>query len=211
MPSTCPRCREVVAEDIVCCADKAYTWKCCDCHKVSSGFAIPYGRCHMCGGTLRFLAGWEFDDPMTVRPIRDAVQFELDTFHFYRLAMTRTEEPVLRSILSELYQHEVDHLHTLQERYHTHLAEDVLDLRPEVDRLLAKDLFHGLDFTDVQGGAVGLYDRAIEIERRNRDHFRRLADDLPEGPEREICRELAAEEDEHRAILETEREQFLVD
>src|SRR5262249_32462492 len=141
----------------------------------------------------------------------DAVQFELNTFHFYRLAMTRTQNPTLRAILSELHQNEADHLHTLQERYHTHLSGDVLDLRPDIDRLLADELFHGIDLTHSQGGALGLYDRAIEMERRTRDHFRRLAEELSPGLERDICRELAAEEEEHVAMLETEREQFLVD
>ncbi len=36
-----------------------------------------------------------------------------------------------------------------------------------------------------------------------------MAAALPPGPEREICLELGAEEDEHMAILETEREQFV--
>ena len=211
MPSTCPRCHEVVAEDIVCCADKTYTWKCLACHKVTTGFALPYGRCHMCGGKLEVLSGHEFDDPMKVLPIRDAVQFELNTFHFYRLALTRTEDPTLKAILTELYQNEVDHLHTLQERYHTHLDDEVLNLRPEVDTLFANDLFRGIDLTDGQGGALGLYDRAIEMERRTRDHFHLLANGLPPGPERDVCLELASEEEEHVAMLETEREQFLVD
>jgi rubrerythrin len=208
MPSTCPKCHGVVAEDVVCCADLLYTWKCLKCHKVSSGFAVPYGKCFMCGGALQIVQGREFDDPMKVRPIREAVQFELNTYHFYRLALRQAADPTQKAVLSELYQNEVDHLHTLQERYHTHLDEEVLRLRPEADVLLADDLFRGIDLADPSGGPLGLYDKAIEMERRTRDHFQRLASDLPEGPERDICLELAAEEEEHVAMLETEREQF---
>ena len=209
MPSTCPRCRQVVADDIVCCADLVYTWRCTACHKVATGFAMPYGKCFMCGGDLQVIKGHEFDDPMKVKPIRDAVQFELNTYHFYRLALPRVKDPTLRAILHELYHHEVDHLHTLQERYHTHLNEEVLDLRPGVDALLSDSLFQGIDLADPKDGPLGLYDKAIDMERRTRDYFKKLASDLPDGPEKDVCQELAAEEEEHVAMLETEREQFI--
>ena len=209
MPSTCPRCHGVVANDIVCCADLVYTWRCTSCHKVATGFAMPHGKCFMCGGSLQVIKGHEFDDPMKVKPIRDAVQFELNTYHFYRLALPKVKDPTLRAIMNELYHHEVDHLHTLQERYHTHLNEEVLNLRPDVDALLSDSLFEGIDLADPKDGPLGLYDKAIAMERRTRDHFKKLATDLPAGPEKEICLELAAEEEEHVAMLETEREQFI--
>jgi len=209
MPSTCPKCRQVVAEDIVCCADLRYTWKCASCHKLSTGFALPFGRCFLCGGTLEVMEGREIEDPMRVRPIRDAVQFELNTYHFYRLAMARATDPTLKAILEQLFLHEKDHLHALQDRYHTHMDDSVLNLRPDADALLNDELFSGIDFGDPRGGPLGLYDKAIEIERRNRDYFKSMAAALPAGPEQDICLELGAEEDEHMAILETEREQFV--
>jgi rubrerythrin len=209
MPSNCPKCHAVVAEDVVCCADLVYTWKCLTCHKASTGFAIPYGKCFMCGGELRVIEGYEFDDPMKVRPIRDAVQFELNSYHFYRLALQKVTDPTLRAVFHQLYQHEVDHLHTLQERYHTHLNEEVLNLHPDAETLLSEELFTGIDLADARGGPVALYDKAIEMEVRTRDHFRRLAETLPESPEKEVCLELAAEEEEHVALLEAEKEQFI--
>jgi rubrerythrin len=209
MPSTCPKCHEVVAEDIVCCASLVYTWRCVKCRKVSRGFAVPWGRCFMCGGGLEILSGREFDDPMKVRPIRDAVQFELNTYHFYRLALARVTDRTQRAVLEQLYQHEVDHLHRLQEIYHTHLNDEVLTLRPGLDTLLADGLFDGIDLPAGEGDVVGLYDKAIALERRTRDHFTRLSQDLPAGPEKEICLELAAEEEEHVALLEGEKEQFV--
>ena len=45
------------------------------------------------------------------------------------------------------------------------------------------------------------------MERRTRDHFRILATNLVEGLEKELCLELASEEEEHIAMLETEMEQ----
>jgi rubrerythrin len=209
MPSTCPKCHAVVSEDVICCADLSCTWKCASCRKVTSGFAAPYGKCYMCGGELRVVKGHELDDPMRVRPIREAVQFELNSYHFYRLALQKTQEPALRAILEQLYQHEADHLHTLQERYHTHLDDAILNLSPDVDTLLSDHLFKGLDLTGPLSGPIGLYDKAITMERRTRDHFRALAQHLPEGSEKEICLELAAEEEEHVALLESEREQFI--
>jgi len=199
-----------VAEDIVCCADLAYTWRCTLCCKISTGFAIPYGKCFMCGGRLEVVRGYETDDPMKVKPIRDAVQFELDTYHFYRLALRKIADPTMRAILQQLYEHEVDHLHTLQERYHTHLDEEVVNTQPDVDALLSYAVFRGIDLADARDGPLDLYDKAIRMEIRTRDHFRDLAASLPDGPERRVCLELAAEEAEHVVLLEAEREQFTI-
>ena len=209
MASTCPQCHKVVAEDLVCCADLHYSWKCTTCHKLSSGFAIPYGKCFLCGGSLKVVQGYELEDPLKVRPIRDAVQFELNSYHFYKLALSKAEDETLRAIFEQLYEHEVDHLHLLQERYHTHLDDGVLNLKPQEETLLSEELFRNIDLADPEAGAVALYDKAIEMERRTREHFRSLARLLPDGPEQDICLELAAEEDEHVALLETEREQFI--
>ena len=46
------------------------------------------------------------------------------------------------------------------------------------------------------------------MERRTRDHFKALAAKLPAGLEKELCAELAAEEEEHVALLEGELEQL---
>lgn len=209
MASTCPQCHQVVAEDLVCCADLQYTWECMDCHKLSSGFAIPYGKCFLCGGGLKVVQGYELEDPMKVRPIRDAVQFELNSYHFYKLALARAEDETMRALFEQLYLHEMDHLQLLQERYHTHLGDEVLNLAPDAEKLLAEELFRDIDFADSKTGPAALYDKAIEMERRTREHFRSLARMLPDGPEQDICLELAAEEEEHVALLETEKEHFI--
>ncbi len=207
MPSTCPKCRRVVEEDEICCAQVRYNWRCKSCFKLSSGFAVPYGKCFLCGGELEVIPGRDLGDSMRFRAIREAVQFELDSFHFYKLARDRAVSPEQRAVLERLYEAELDHLHELEEKYHAHLDREVVELSADEATLLSNWLFRGLRVTESTGLAE-LYLLALEMERRTRDHFRKLARDLPAGLERELCEELAAEEEEHVAMLETELEQI---
>jgi rubrerythrin len=206
MPSTCPKCHRVLDQDEICCAQIRYTWKCEQCHKLSTGFALPYGKCFLCGGDLAVVEGRELGDPMRLRAIRDAVQFELNAFYFYKLAREQAAEPQHRLVLERLYEAELDHLHELNEKYHAHLESSEIDISPEAEKLLSGWLFQDLSVSD-DSSIVRLYQSALEMERRTRDHFRRLAAELPEGLEKELCLELASEEDEHIAMLETEIEQ----
>ncbi|HZT30095.1 MAG TPA: hypothetical protein VFA33_09445 [Bryobacteraceae bacterium] len=206
MPSFCPKCHRVLEEDEICCAQIRYTWKCARCHKLTSGFALPYGRCFLCGGELAVVESRELGDPMRLRAIRDAVQFELNSFYFYKLACDRARDPQHRQLLAQLYEAELDHLHELEEKYHAHLDREVIELAPNVEKLLGDSLFLGLEIND--GTSLkAVYQAALAMEQRTRDHFRGLAAELPEGLEKELCLELASEEDEHIAMLETELEQ----
>jgi rubrerythrin len=207
MPSTCPKCHQVLDEDEICCAQVRYTWKCKSCHKLTSGFALPYGRCFLCGGELEVVEGRELGDPMRFRAVRDAVQCELNSFHFYKMARERAQDPLRRQVLERLYEAELDHLHELEEKYHAHLDRAVLDLSPTGEKLLGDWLFSGLPSAE-EGGIRELYQMALEMERRTRDHFHKLGEELPEGLDRELCLELASEEEEHIAMLETEIEQL---
>jgi rubrerythrin len=161
----------------------------------------------MCGGELEVIPGRELGDSMRFRAIREAVQFELDSFHFYKLARDRAAQPEQRAVLERLFEAELDHLHELEEKYHAHLDREVVELSADENRLLSKWLFQGIGVTP-ETGVKDLYQAALEMERRTRDHFRKLARELPEGLERELCEELAAEEDEHVALLEGELEQL---
>ncbi len=206
MPSTCPKCRGVVEEDEICCAQVRYTWRCKSCFKLTSGFAIPYGKCFLCGGELEVLPGRELGDSMRFQAIRDAVQFELNSFHFYKLARDRAATPEQRAVLERLYEAELDHLHELEEKYHAHLEREVVELSSNEQTLLANWLFRGIR-VNAESGVADLYHAALEMERRTRDHFQKLAHSLPEGLEKDLCQELAAEEEEHVALLEGELEQ----
>jgi rubrerythrin len=194
-------------EDEICCAQVRYTWRCKSCFKLSSGFAVPYGRCFMCGGELEVIPQRDMGDTMRFQAIRDAVQFELNSFHFYKLARDRARTADQRAVLERLYEAELDHLHELEERYHAHLEREVVELSSNEELLLSNWLFSGLK-VDGESGVRDLYQAALEMERRTRDHFQKLAAGLPAGLEKDLCAELAAEEEEHVALLEGELEQL---
>ena len=108
MPSSCPKCHRVLDEDEICCAQVRYTWRCKSCLKLTTGFAVPYGKCFMCGGPLEVIEGRELGDSMRFRAIREAVEFELNSFHFYKLARERAQSPEQRAVLERLYEAELD-------------------------------------------------------------------------------------------------------
>jgi rubrerythrin len=207
MPSSCPKCRRVLEQDEICCAQVRYTWRCKSCFKLCTGFAVPYGKCFLCGGELEVIEGRELGDSMRFRAIREAVQFELNSFHFYKLARDRARTPEQRAVLERLYEAELDHLHELEEKYHAHLDRETVDLSADHEKLLSNWLFQGIH-VDEKSGIGDLYRAALQMERRTRDHFRQLARELPSGLERDLCGELAAEEEEHVALLEGELEQL---
>ncbi|MEO8370542.1 MAG: hypothetical protein ABI806_15270 [Candidatus Solibacter sp.] len=207
MPSTCPKCRGVIEEDEICCAQVRYSWRCKSCFKLTSGLAMPYGKCFLCGGDLEAICDRDLGDSMQFRAIRDAVQFELNSFHFYKLARDRASSPEQRAVLERLFEAELDHLHELEEKYHAHLDREVVELSRDEDKLLANWLFRDIHVGEGVG-VVELYTAALEMEKRTRDHFLMLVAELPAGLERDLCAELAAEEEEHVALLEGELEQL---
>jgi rubrerythrin len=196
-----------VEEDEICCAQVRYSWRCKSCFKLTSGFAIPYGKCFLCGGELEVIPGRDLGDSMRFQAIRDAVQFELNSFHFYKLARLRATTAEQRAVLERLYEAELDHLHELEEKYHAHLDREVVELSLDEQKLLSNWLFRGIRVTE-ESAVRDLYQVALEMERRTRDHFRKLANDLPVGLEKDLCLELAAEEEDHVALLEGELEQL---
>ena len=208
MASTCPKCHQVVEEDSVCCAEVRYTWKCRNCGKLSTGFVVPYGRCFLCGGENEVVEGYRGARPEQVAIVREAVQYEIDMYQFYRIAKGRTSNDELRAVLEELYHKEEDHLGELESKYHLHLDPPLRKLPEDAEAQLTQWIFSGIDFADSGHHVLEVYDKAIEMEQRTRDHFQAQADSFAPGSQKEIYRELAAEEEEHVSILETEREQF---
>lgn len=209
MASTCPKCHRTIDDDDVCCADVRYTWRCKSCGKLSTGFVVPYGRCFLCGGENDVVEGYSGARPEQVAIVQEAVQYEIDMYQFYRLSMKRTGDAVLRAVLEELYHKEEDHLNELEEKYHVHLDPGLKDLPEKSGRLVSDWIFRGIDFDDPKGHVLAVYDKAIEMERRTRDHFKARSESAAGKPEHEIYGELAAEEEEHVSILEGEREQFI--
>jgi rubrerythrin len=201
MPSTCPKCRQVLEADEVCCAQVRYTWRCRSCHKLTTGFALPYGKCFLCGGELEILRDRDLGDPMRLQAVREAVQLELNAFHFYKLAREHATNPQVRQVLENLYEAELDHLHELEAKYHAHLDPAVIDLSENEEKLLSEWLFRDVRLGD-DTSIAGLYQAAIAMEKRTRDHFQKLAAEAS-GVEKELYLEFAAEEEEHIAMLES--------
>jgi rubrerythrin len=208
MASTCPKCHQVIDDDSVCCAEVRYTWRCKNCSKLSTGFVVPYGRCFLCGGENEVVEKYAGASADQVAIVQEAVQYEIDMYQFYRLGMQRTGDDQCRAVLEELYHKEEDHLDELEQKYHVHLDPKLRQLPEHAERLVSEWIFKGIDFEDQEGHVLGLYDKAIAMERRTRDHFRARAESAALGSQKEIYCELAAEEEEHVSILETEREQF---
>jgi len=205
MASQCPKCQRAVEDDAVCCAEVRYTWKCQNCGKLSVGFVVPYGRCFLCGGELRVVSSYRLEDPHRIEPIREAVQFEVDMYQFYRLAHGRMRDADCKAVLDDLLHREEDHLTELSEKYHLHLGPEATAPAASAEEILARDLFQDVDFS-ADASVLQIYSRALDLEKRTLAHFERRANTLPPGMEKELYRELAAEEVEHVAMLEAEIE-----
>jgi rubrerythrin len=200
MPSACPKCHQTIDEDYVCCADVTYTWKCVQCRKLSKGFVIPFGRCENCGGALEIVEEYALEEPARLKPIRQALQAELNAHTFYALMAREAADPDVRDLFSSLSEMEREHLEHLKDKYHAHIEVDPnLTPHPKIRQIILENI------EDVPMGErlLALYGRAIEMEQRARAFFLSQAESLPEGVEREIYRELAAEEDEHITLLES--------
>jgi len=203
MASVCPRCHRVLEEDEVCCAQLTCTLRCTSCFKVTIGVAIPYGSCFLCGGQLEIMADRDVGDSMVHPPIHDAMQFELDLFHFYRLAEEKATKPEQRIVLESLSEGAGAHLFDLKERYHAQPGWEMVELASNEDTLQSDWPVRGLRI-ESSAEIADLYQMALTMERRARDRFYELEHEFPLGLENELCKELAAEEDEHIAMLETE-------
>jgi rubrerythrin len=206
MPSHCPKCHAVLEDDSICCAELQHTWKCRSCSKLTTGFAVPYGRCYLCGGELEVVEAYRSQDVEKTRIVEEAVQLELEMYSFYRLAKERTSDEKLREVLEDLYQKEQEHIAELERKYHVHLDRELLEPTADSDERMASWLFEGIDFQEPTTHVHELFVQAIRMERRTRDFFRTRADGLPEGSQKELYRELAAEEEDHVATLLTERD-----
>ncbi len=206
MPAKCPKCHGVVEDDSICCAEFRHTWKCRSCGKLTTGFAMPYGRCYLCGGQLEEVEGCRSDDSEKTKIVEEAVQFELEMYSFYKLAKQRTTDEALREVLEDLYAKEQEHIAELEQKYHVHLDQQWLEPSAESLETMSSWLFEGIDFQDAKTHVQGIFDKALQMERRTRDFFQSKADGLPAGTQKELYRQLAAEEEDHVATLETERD-----
>jgi len=174
---------------------------------LSKGFVIPFGRCEVCGGALEIVDDSVYRDVARLRPIQQALQAEMNAYTFYSMLAAEATDPDVRALFASLSEMERGHLENLAEKYHAHLEGDPARVPHPRIRQIMLDGIEGAPSPEAgspaQDRLVTLYGRAIEMERRARAFFLQQVEALEEGLEREIYRELAAEEDEHIALLES--------
>ncbi len=204
-PMKCPKCHRPIEgeEEYVCCADAALQWRCGDCGKVSEGFAFPYGMCPSCGGKLEVLdAGRRLEDETSKRAIRVAFEIELGGMAFYDRAARETEEPALKALFERFAGMEKEHMATLSRRYHAEVPAGSGELKLERAAVYAGVPHRPED-------PANLFRIAIAFEQRAVKFFEERMAGTPDGSvERQLYKELAAEEREHVDLLATEYERW---
>lgn len=196
----CPKCHQPVEGDeaYICCAGATLEWRCEGCGKVSEGFAFPYGMCPYCGGKLKALDRQGITDEAGIHAIRLAFEIELGGLEFYIQAARQSTDPVLKELFGKFADMEREHMDTLSRRYHVNIPERRGEFRAGLAAVQA----------GVEGNIedpVTLFKAAIAFEERAVRFFKERSQTAPEGSvEKQLYRELSAEEVEHVALLETE-------
>jgi hypothetical protein len=105
-------------EAYICCAGVELRWRCNDCHKVSEGFAFPYGMCPHCKGKLAMLDRGAIEGDRALEAVRKAFEIELGGFAFYERASREADDPALGELFGRFAGMEKEHMDTLSKRYH---------------------------------------------------------------------------------------------
>jgi homotetrameric NADPH-dependent glutamate synthase len=196
----CPKCRQPVEgeEAYICCAGATLQWRCEGCAKVSEGFAFPYGMCPYCGGKLKALERPGVSAEAGIHAIRLAFEIELGGLDFYSQASRQCTDPALKVLFGKLAGMEREHMETLSRRYHLASLEHSGDFRADLAEI-------GVGVEGRIEDPATLFRAAIAFEQRAVSFFKERSQSAPDGSvEQQLYRELAAEEVEHVAILETE-------
>lgn len=200
----CPKCHRPLDEEneeaYVCCATAQLEWSCHACGKVSEGFAFPYGMCPACGGKLHLRTALTVTEDAELEAIRIAFEIELGGRAFYTRAAIETHDPELRVLFHKFAAMEAEHLATLARRYHV--------APPQVpdDFLIAHAaIYAGLESHSED--PINLFRIACAFEERAAHFFSDRIESAPANAA-QLYLELAAEEREHIAILNTELERY---
>lgn len=203
--ASCPKCHQPLDDDegeYICCAGEVLQWRCAQCAKLSEGFAFPYGLCPHCGGRLQRLGAREVAGAAAHEAIRSAFEIELGGRDFYRRAAAQCTDPTLVDLFTRFAEMEGEHMATLSRRYHV-----------AAPAAAGFSLARAAIYAGVHGAPDApqpLFRVAIALEQRAAAVFTDKANDSAQGsPERELYRELAAEEREHAELLALELERWL--
>jgi rubrerythrin len=200
----CPKCHQPIEgdEEYICCATAKLEWRCDDCGKVSEGFAFPYGMCPACGGKLMVLDPRRIEEATALEAIRIAFEIELGGQAFYTRAAKEAADADLRSLFSKFSDMEKEHMATLSRRYHAQVPAPSQDFK--VDRAA---IYAGIP--NRPEDPANLFRIAIAFEQRAVKFFEEQMAKTKDGSvERQLYKELAAEEREHVALLTTELERW---
>lgn len=204
--ANCPKCHQPLEDDAdgeyICCAGEELQWRCEQCAKVSEGFAFPYGLCPHCGGKLHRLAVRSFEGDAAREAIRTAFEIELGGRDFYRRAAAEARDPAVADLFARFAEMEGEHMATLARRYHVAAPS-----APSTFSLARAAIYAGVHGAPRQ--PEELFRVAIVLEQRAATYFDEKAHDTALGAnERELYRELAAEEREHASLLAAELERW---
>jgi homotetrameric NADPH-dependent glutamate synthase len=197
---TCPKCHQPIEgdEEYICCATASLSWRCKDCGKVSEGFAFPYGQCPACGGKLEVLDPRKIEEAKALEAIRIAFEIELGGMAFYGKARDESKDPILKELFGKFYAMEQEHNATLQRRYHAQPPEAGAGFK--IDRAA---IYAGIPHKPED--PANLFRIAIAFEERAVKFFSDAGAKCAEGSvEKQLYKELAAEEREHVDTLTTE-------
>ncbi len=164
---------------------------------MSEGFAFPYGMCPACGGKLAVADPAKVADAAALEAVRIAFEIELGGMAFYGRAAQEAADPMLRELFGRFAEMEKEHMATLSRRYHVQVpaAGDF-----KVDRAA---IYAGIP--NRPEDPANLFRIAIAFEERAVKFFTERGAAVAAGsPEKQLYRELAAEEKEHVDLLTTE-------
>ena len=203
----CPKCRQPLDDDgdgeYICCAGEVLQWRCAQCATLSEGFALPFGLCPHCGGGLQRLGERKFAGAAAQEAIRTAFEIELGGRDFYRRAAAEAGDAALTDLFMRFAEMEGEHMDTLSRRYHVAAPDSGSSL--SLARATIYAGVHGAPDRPEQ-----LFRVAIALEQRAAAFFADQAGDRTQGSsERELYRELAAEEREHAELLALEFERWM--
>ncbi|WP_242336847.1 MULTISPECIES: NADPH-dependent glutamate synthase [Anaeromyxobacter] len=201
---TCPKCHRPVEGDeaYVCCAGSTLQWRCDDCGKVSEGFAFPYGMCPACGGKLAALERGKVEDAAAQDAIRVAFEIELGGMAFYSRAAKETPDAGLKALFGKFAAMEQEHMATLSRRYHADMPAPSADFKVERAAIYAGIANRPEDPANLFRIAIAFEERAVKF------FTERAEKTVPASAERQLYKELAAEEREHVDLLTTEFERW---
>jgi len=202
----CPKCNQPIDgdEEYICCGTAKLEWRCDDCGKVSEGFAFPYGMCPACGGKLQVRDPRKVEEAAALDAIRIAFEIELGGMAFYTRAAKEASDPVLQALFAKFTDMEKEHMATLSRRYHAAVPAPTQDFK--LDRAA---VYAGI--SNKPEDPANLFRIAIAFEQRAVKFFEeRFGQTQAGSPERQLYKELAAEEREHVDLLTTEFERWKV-